>query len=68
MAHKNNKYPNGYVPKIKYWASQLNNPKFCTCHVLNKIEYFTTKEQIRLRAIELREQRDGEEGLRYIGG
>ena len=35
--------------------------------VLSYIEYFT-KEQIRLRAIELREQRDGEEGLRYIGG
>jgi len=65
---KSNKYPNGYVPKIKYWASQLNNPKFTNTYILNKIDYFTTKEQIRLRRLELMEQRDGEEGLRYIGG
>ncbi len=58
MNRKHDKYPNGYVPKIKYWASQLNNPKFTPGYVLNKIDYFTCKEQIRLGAIELREQRD----------
>tara|TARA_R110000851_G_scaffold2508_1_gene9929 strand:- start:1044 stop:1280 length:237 start_codon:yes stop_codon:yes gene_type:complete len=50
MKHKYNKYPNGYLPKIKYWSHQvclaaqmspLSHISFCT----KKLNYFLNKQK-----------------------
>ena len=48
--YKYNKYPNGYLPKIKYWSHQvclaaqmspLSHISFCT----EKLNYFLNKQK-----------------------
>lgn len=50
--NKNEKYPNGYLPKIQYWAGQvqeaayLNEPEKIP-YMLEKLTYFVKKEEER---------------------
>lgn len=41
---KKKEYKNGYVPKIQYWASLLDNPTLDRNYILDKITYFTNRE------------------------
>ena len=67
---KTNKYPNGYAPKIQYWAEQLSEARNLEekDYILDKIFYFTAKESARVDRLLMMERRDGEEILRYCGG
>ena len=51
MNRKTKKYPNGYAPKIQYWTNKLaeaNTGEDCYC-IIQKIQYFSSKERERLR-------------------
>jgi hypothetical protein len=67
---KTNKYPNGYAPKIQYWANKLAevNTAEDRYYTISKLEYFLSKERARIRVAELNEYSDGEDILRYMGG
>ena len=67
---KTNKYPNGYAPKISYWTNKLTETSNLEekVYILEKINYFTNREQERVNRLLMNEYRDGEEILRYMGG
>jgi len=44
------RYPEGYLPKIKYWAEQLvsaatNGETHRIPQIMGKLEYFTTRQK-----------------------
>ena len=44
------RYPQGYLPKIKYWGEQLvaaadNGETHRIPHIMQKLEYFTTRQK-----------------------
>ena len=44
------RYPQGYLPKIKYWAEQLvsaatNGETHRIPQIMGKLEYFTTRQK-----------------------
>lgn len=47
MRTSNNKYPQGYAPKIEYWTNQLANATDITAkfNALAKLQYFTARQQ-----------------------
>ena len=51
---KKEAYPNGYVPKIHYWCSELHKNLICkepdmrsVQYCLDKLQYFTNREKNR---------------------
>lgn len=47
MRTPNNKYLQGYAPKIEYWTNQLANATDITAkfNALAKLQYFTARQQ-----------------------
>lgn len=70
MNRKTNKYPNGYAPKISYWTNKLTETSSLEekAYILEKINYFTNREQERVNRLLMNNSRDAEEILRYMGG
>lgn len=51
--NRREKYPDGYLPKIKYWTQQLDNPQLDRIYILSKLKYFIEAESNRLKIEEL---------------
>ena len=56
--NRREKYPDGYLPKIKYWTQQLDNPQLDRIYILSKLKYFIEAESNRLKINQLRLELD----------
>lgn len=53
MKEEENKYPNGYMPKVEYWLDRMENSrtKEGRAHAREKMLYFVKREMERVQSL-----------------